>query len=69
MKLFEIIKNILDFGEDITNALIEIIKFIPNFFELVIGIINILPTPLDTITHMSITIISAVFLIKIVRGV
>lgn len=66
--MLEIITGIINFGKDITNALAEIIKFIPSFFELVISVINILPTPLNQITQMSITLISAIFIVKIARG-
>lgn len=66
--MLEIISGIVNFGKDTAVALVEILKFIPNFFELVISIINILPDPLNYITQMTITLISAIFIYKIVRG-
>lgn len=63
--MLEIIKNIINYGKDVALALVEILKFIPNFFELVISIINILPNPLNVITQMSIAIISAIFIYKL----
>lgn len=66
--MLDIINTIINFGKDAATAIVEVLKFIPNFFELVISIINILPTPLNQITQMSITLISAIFIAKIVRG-
>lgn len=66
--MLDLIKSIFGFVSDIPKALAEILKFIPNFFELVFSVIDIMPSPLNTITKMAITLISGVFVVKIARG-
>lgn len=62
------ISTIINFITDIPNAVVEILKFIPNFFELAISVVNILPNPFNLITIAGVSLISLIFIVKVGRG-
>lgn len=62
------ISAILNFISDVPKAIAEILKFIPNFFEMCINIINILPQPFNQITILGIGLISVIYVVKVARS-